>query len=214
MDFTLDATQVRALGCLMEKELSTPEFCPLSLNGLVNACNQKTNRQPVLALDADAVGAALRSLKDRQLVVQSDASRVPKFWQALSKQYRLIDRETALLCLLMLRGPQTAAELRARGETLCAFESPEQAAEALDNLATTGLIVQMERQPGQKEPRYTHLLGGEAAADEPVAAVSAPVVSGPSLPRRIEELEATVAQLQEELRLLRQEFVAFRSHFA
>ena len=153
MDFTLDAVEVRALGCLMEKELSTPEYCPLSLNGLVNACNQKTNRQPVLALDADAVGAALRSLKDRQLVVQSDASRVPKFWQALSKQYRLIDRETALLCLLMLRGPQTAAELRARGETLCAFESPEQAAEALDNLATTWLIVQMELQPGQKEPR-------------------------------------------------------------
>lgn len=214
MDFTLDATQVRALGCLMEKELSTPEYCPLSLNALVNACNQKTNRQPVLALDADTVDVALRSLKDRQLVVQSDASRVPKFWQALSKQYRLIDRETALLCLLMLRGPQTAAELRARGESLCAFEPPEQAAEALDNLATTGLIVQMERQPGQKEPRYAHLLGGEVAADEPVAAVSAPAVSGPSLPRRMEELEATVAELQEELRLLRQEFVAFRSHFA
>ncbi len=214
MDFTLDAVEVRALGCLMEKELSTPEYCPLSLNGLVNACNQKTNRQPVLALDADAVGAALRSLKDRQLVVQSDASRVPKFWQALSKQYRLIDRETALLCLLMLRGPQTGAELRARGESLSAFETSEQAAEALDNLATTGLIVQMERQPGQKEPRYAHLLGGEVAADEPVAAVSAPVVSGPSLPRRMEELEATVAALQEELRLLRQEFVAFRSHFA
>ena len=77
MDFTLDATQVRALGCLMEKELSTPEYCPLSLNALVNACNQKTNRQPVLALDADTVDAALRSLKDQQLVVQSDASRVP-----------------------------------------------------------------------------------------------------------------------------------------
>ena len=86
MDFTLDATQVRALGCLMEKELSTPEYCPLSLNALVNACNQKTNRQPVLALDADTVDAALRSLKDQQLVVQSDASRVPKFWQALGKQ--------------------------------------------------------------------------------------------------------------------------------
>ena len=86
MDFTLAATQVRALGCLMEKELSTPEYCPLSLNALVNACNQKTNRQPVLALDADTVDAALRSLKDQQLVVQSDASRVPKFWQALGKQ--------------------------------------------------------------------------------------------------------------------------------
>ena len=213
MDFTLDATQVRALGCLMEKELSTPEYCPLSLNALVNACNQKTNRQPVLALDADAVGAALRSLKDRQLVVQSDASRVPKFWQALSKQYRLIDRETALLCLLMLRGPQTAAELRARGETLCAFESPEQAAEALDNLTTTGLIVQLPRQPGQKESRYTHLLGGVAETDEPAATVAA-ALAGPSMAARIEQLETTVAGLQEELRLLRQEFTAFRSHFA
>ena len=213
MDFTLDATQVRALGCLMEKELSTPEYCPLSLNALVNACNQKTNRQPVLALDADTVDAALRSLKDQQLVVQSDASRVPKFWQALGKQCHLIDREIALLCLLMLRGPQTAAELRARGESLCAFETPEQAAEALDNLTTTGLIVQLPRQPGQKESRYTHLLGGAAETDEPAATVAA-APAGPSMAARIEQLETTVAGLQEELRLLRQEFTAFRSHFA
>ncbi|MDX9840455.1 MAG: DUF480 domain-containing protein [Desulfobulbus sp.] len=213
MDFTLDATQVRALGCLMEKELSTPEYCPLSLNALVNACNQKTNRQPVLALDADTVDVALRSLKDHQLVVQSDASRVPKFWQALSKKCRLIDRETALLCLLMLRGPQTAAELRARGESLCAFDGPEQAAEALDNLTTTGLIVQLPRQPGQKEPRYAHLLGGVVETDEPAVTV-ATAPAGPSATARIEQLETTVAGLQEELRLLRQEFTAFRSHFA
>lgn len=214
MDFTLDTIEVRALGCLMEKELSTPDYCPLSLNALVNACNQKTNRQPVMALDADTADTAVCSLKERQLVVQSDASRVPKFWQALSKQCRLINRETALLCLLMLRGPQTAAELRARGESLCAFEGPEQAAEALDNLTTSGFIVQLARQPGQKESRYAHLLSGEAAAEEePAAAVSrAPITSAAT--QRIEELEGAVSQLQEELRVLRQEFIALRSHFA
>ena len=213
MDFTLDPIEVRVLGCLMEKELATPEYCPLSLNALVNACNQKTNRQPVLALEADTVAAAVRTLKERQLVVQSDASRVPKYWQALSQQCHLIDRETALLSLLMLRGPQTAAELRARGEGLCAFEQPEQAAEALDNLVSTGLAVQLERQPGQKEPRFVHLLGGSVAVDTPAEALR-PTPSGPNTVERIEELAAAVAKLQEELRILRQEFNALRSHFA
>ena len=113
----------------------------------------------------------------------------------------------------MLLGLQTASELRARGESLCAFETPEQAAEALDNLTTTGLIVQLPRQPGQKESRYTHLLGGAAETDEPATTVAA-APAGPSMAARIEQLETPVAGLQEELRLLRQEFTAFRSHFA
>jgi len=214
MDVVLDAIEVRVLGGLMEKELATPEYYPLSLNALVNACNQKTNRLPVLALDADTVSVALGALKEKRIVYQSDASRVPKYWQGFAKQYNLVNREAALLSLLLVRGPQTAGELRSRADNLSAFDSLEQAVQALDNLISTGLVAQMARQPGQKEQRYAHLLAGEPDAAEQVAArPETVVVVRKAENERIAELEQTVATLRQELEALKDTFLAFQRSF-
>ncbi len=216
MDWILDAIEVRVLGSLMEKELATPEYYPLSLNALVNACNQKTNRTPVLALDADTVAGALLSLKQKQLVYQSDASRVPKYWQAFAKLKNLISREAALLSLLLLRGPQTAGELRSRSDNLCTFERLEEVFQSLENLSTTGLVVQLPRQPGQKEQRFAHLLAGEAetiSMDQAVARQDPVMLAREAEQNRIEALETVVAGLQEEIETLKTAFAAFRKEF-
>jgi len=214
MDIILDAVEIRVLGSLMEKELATPEYYPLSLNALVNACNQKTNRSPVLTLDAETVAGALQSLKQKHLVYQSDAGRVPKYWQDFAKKNNLINREAALLSLLLLRGPQTAGELRNRADTLCPFQSLEEVFLALENLSTTGLVVQLPRQPGQKEQRFAHLLAGEPEVAEQAVTRQEPVMlAREAVDNRIKELEQSVANLREEMELLRDEFVAFRKNF-
>nr|WP_321464874.1 YceH family protein [uncultured Desulfobulbus sp.] len=205
----LDAIEVRVLGCLLEKELATPEYYPLSLNALVNACNQKTNRQPVLSLSAEEVGEALHTLKELQWVVQSDSGRVAKFYQSFSRQHNLVDRESALLGLLLLRGPQTPGELRSRAENMCPFEDLEQVATSLEALVSRSLAVLLPKQPGQKEQRYGHLLGGEPEAgspgeEDPVVVVRR--VGG----NRIEVLEEKVAQLENELAQLRQAFLELK----
>jgi len=171
MDIDLDTIEVRVLGSLMEKELATPEYYPLSLNALINACNQKTNRSPVLSLDEKTVSIALQSLKQQRIVYQSDASRVPKYWQSFAKQNNLNNRESALLCLLLLRGPQTPGELRSRAENMCSFEDLDQVALSLENLMTTGLVAQLARQPGQKEQRFVHLLAVESGNTDQIAAL-------------------------------------------
>ncbi len=211
MDNILNATEVRVLGSLMEKELATPEYYPLSLNALTNACNQKTNRSPVLSLDTDTVISALHSLKEKYIVYQSDASRVPKYWQGFTKHNNLINRETALLCLLLLRGPQTVGELRNRADNLCSFENLEQASQSLDNLVTTGLVIQLPRQPGQKEQRFAHLLAGEPDNGEQVA--SRPTMERQEERNRVAELEQSVEQLREEIEALKIDFLTFKKHF-
>lgn len=214
MDVVLDAIEVRVLGSLIEKELATPDYYPLSLNALVNACNQKTNRSPVLALDADTVSATLRALKEKRIVYQSDASRVPKYWQGFAKQCNLVDREAALLGLLLLRGPQTAGELRSRADNLCACDSLEQATQALDNLISTGLVVQLARQPGQKEQRYAHLLAGDPDMGEQVVAPMETVVrvSGEQA-ERLAALEQEVILLREEIKNVQNELLLFKQSF-
>jgi uncharacterized protein YceH (UPF0502 family) len=208
MDILLNGIEVRVLGSLLEKELATPEYYPLSLNALVNACNQKTNRQPVLSLDAETVAEALRTLKEQRLVYQSDAGRVAKYWQGFAKQHDLGEGESALLALLLLRGPQTAGELRSRADNLNPFDSLEQVGQTLDSLAATGLVTLLPRRPGQKEQRYTHLLAGEP---EPESAGPEPVVVVRRADNeRLAELEQTVTALREELEQLRDEFLAFR----
>lgn len=213
MDVVLDAIEVRVLGSLIEKELATPEYYPLSLNALVNACNQKTNRSPVLALDADTVSETVRALKEKHIVYQSDASRVAKYWQGFAKQYNLVNREAALLGLLLLRGPQTAGELRSRADNLCACDSLEQVTQSLDNLISTGLVVQLARQPGQKEQRYAHLLAGEPEAEQAAARQETVVVVRKAGDERIAELEQAVAMLREELDGLKSAFLAFQQSF-
>ena len=196
MELTLNAIEARVLGSLMEKELATPEYYPLSLNALLNACNQKTNRAPVLALDTETVEAALRSLTDQHLVYRSDAGRVAKYWQAFAKQRNLVAREIALLCLLLLRGPQTPGELRNRAE----------------NLISTGLVTQLPRQPGQKEQRYAQLLGGRIEPpDQAVPPVGTGRAPEPDQPDRLSELEQSLALLRQEFEILRQDFLSLKS---
>jgi uncharacterized protein YceH (UPF0502 family) len=214
MDIELDTIEVRVLGSLMEKELATPEYYPLSLNALINACNQKTNRSPVLSLDEKAVSIALQSLKEQRIVYQSDASRVPKYWQSFSKQNNLNNRESALLCLLLLRGPQTPGELRSRAENMCSFEDLDQVALSLENLMTTGLVAQLPRQPGQKEQRFVHLLAVESGNTDQIAARPEQVmIERVSAHTRLDILEQSVATLREEIEQLKNDFSSFKKHF-
>jgi hypothetical protein len=214
MDIDLDAIEVRVLGSLMEKELATPEYYPLSLNALINACNQKTNRAPVLSLDEKSVSIALQSLKEQRIVYQSDASRVPKYWQSFAKQNNLNSRESALLCLLLLRGPQTPGELRSRAENMCSFEDLDQVFLSLENLMTTGLVAQLPRQPGQKEQRFVHLLAVESGNTDQLAARPEPVlVERVSAQTRLGTLEQSVVALREEIEQLKNDFSSFKKNF-
>ena len=214
MDIILDPIEVRVIGSLMEKELATPEYYPLSLNALVNACNQKSNRSPVFSLDEGKVVNALQSLKEKKLVYQSDAGRVSKYWHDFFKQNNLIRREAALLCLLLLRGPQTAGELRTRTERLCSFENIDEVFQYLDNLSDIGLVAKLPRQPGQKEQRFTHLRAGEPENIDKVFTRQEPnMITVEADNDRIAELEKSVAYLQEEIDTLKNEFSAFKKEF-
>lgn len=212
MDFTLDADEVRVLGSLLEKEITTPEYYPLSLNALVNACNQKSNRDPVVQFEEDTVLQALDTLRHKglTLIATGAGSRVPKYGHRLSERLNLGRRELAILCELMLRGPQTPGELRNRADRMHHFDDVAEVESVLDRMAE--LVIKQPRRPGEKETRYAHLLSGEAAI-----AVSGTdqTADGTALPRadRISGLEAEVAQLRSELEELKQQFAGFRRQF-
>jgi len=209
MNFILDAVEARVLGCLLEKEMATPEYYPLSLNALINACNQKTNRYPVVSLDEARVAKALQALKEKRLAGQSDSGRVIKYRHDFIKHNNLIRREAALICLLLLRGPQTAGELRSRTERLCTFETPQEVLQYLENLADLGFVRKLPRQAGQKEQRFVHLLSGEPDSIEQ-APVPETVENGDD---RLAELERTVQMMQEEIEALKNEFLSFKKAF-
>ena len=162
MSFSLSDVETRVLGALVEKEITTPEYYPLSLNALVNACNQKSNREPVMTLDEDAVRSAIRSLNDQGLTrfASSADSRVGKYEHRLNETFNFHRHEIAILCVLLLRGPQTPGELRTRTERMYAFEDLESVHNALNLLAKREppLVRVLPRQPGTKESRYVHLL--------------------------------------------------------
>ncbi|MBB5349592.1 YceH family protein [Desulfoprunum benzoelyticum] len=211
MNITLNGIEIRVLGSLIEKELATPEYYPLSLNALANACNQKSNRSPVLSLNEDDIINALQSLKDKQIVCRSDATRVPKYWHNFVKQHNLIRREAALLCLLLLRGQQTAGELRSRTERLCSFESLEEVVQSLDSLLEIGFVRKLPRQPGQKEQRYSHLLAEEPEDLEQLCVEKDHTLSAADkYDDRISALENSVAYLKEELETLKDELLSFK----
>ncbi|HLH16519.1 MAG TPA: YceH family protein [Bryobacteraceae bacterium] len=210
IDFQLDAAEARVLGSLLEKEIATPEYYPLSLNALVNACNQKSNRDPVVAYEDGIVEDALESLRAKGLALRSTGkdSRVPKHAQRFTEKFNMGRREAAVLCVLLLRGPQTSGELRGRTERLYAFDDLEAVEATLRHLAEAGFVRQLPRQAGFKEPRWAHLLSGEPpeAAEESRAEPAAePVHSRPLADR--------VAQLEAELAGLRSEFEDFRRRF-
>ncbi len=211
MDYILNDEEIRVLGSLMEKEMATPDHYPLSLNALTNACNQKSNRDPVVSYDEETVLQALASLKEKRLVVQSHAGRVAKYSENFIKINDLSIRQAALLCLLLLRGPQTIGELRGRSERLRRFEELGEVERVLESLAELDMVTRLPKQPGRKEARYAHLLAGEARmAEESEPEAEAVFVSRSSDRERIAGLEQEVDRLKEELSVLRREFAEFR----
>src|SRR3954451_7897409 len=168
MDWQLDAAEARVLGSLLEKEIATPEYYPLSLNALVNACNQKSNREPVVAYDENTVEGWLGGLGAKGLARPSTGrdSRVPKHAQRFTEKFNFGRREAAVLCVLLLRGPQTTGELRGRSERLYTFDDLEAVESTLHRLAEIEFVKQLPRQPGTKEPRWAHLMCGEVEITE------------------------------------------------
>ena len=206
----LDAPEVRVLGCLVEKELSTPDYYPMTVNALTAACNQKTNREPVVEYSEEDVELALEGLQRKRLVGHASSAygRAVKFRHALAEVLHLKRPHLAMLASLMLRGPETVGEIRGRVGRMYEFESLEQVEAALAELTawTPPLVVQLPRRPGQKEARFAHLMAGEVEA-EPEAAP----VTGTS--QRLAELENDIAALKEQMRELREAFDRFREQF-
>lgn len=201
MDFVLDNVEARVLGALVEKDITTPDYYPLSLNALVNACNQKNNRDPVMELDDDAVQRALVSLQQKRLAGPAHGadSRVTKYEHRLQEFFNFGRGETAVICVLLLRGPQTPGELRGRGERLFRFE------EIADVLATLQRLMQREpplakalpRQPGTKETRYAHLFCGDVEGETEIVSYHSPALS------QTAEREERTLRVEQELAALR-----------
>ena len=210
MDIQLDPEEIRVLGSLLEKEVTTPEYYPLSLNALLNACNQKSNRDPVVHWDEDTLQRPLYTLRDKGFltVATGAGSRVPKYGHRISEKLNLGRRELALLCELMLRGPQTPGELRSRAERMHPFEDLAEVESVLDRIPE--LVVKLPRRPGEKEARYAHLLSGEPPAS---ASVAEPELTQAPPPNRLAMLEAEVAQLRGEVEELRRQFAGFQKQF-
>jgi hypothetical protein len=213
----LDEIEVRVVGALLEKEITTPEYYPLSLNALVNACNQKSNRDPVMALDESAVRQALETLSEKNLAGQATSadSRVPKFVHHLQEVFNFDRRETAVLCVLLLRGPQTPGELRGRTERMYKFDDLSVVESALHRLMEREppLVKKLARQPGTKESRYAHLLAGELeswSAPEETQPAAAPAGQDEE---RITRLENGLESLRKEVADLRQQLEDFRKQF-
>jgi uncharacterized protein YceH (UPF0502 family) len=208
----LNEIEARVLGSLVEKQLTTPEYYPLTLNALTAACNQKSNRDPVVSYSDETVTSAVDSLRDKNLVYlyYGSSSRVVKYKHMLPNVYDLSPPEVAAICVMLLRGPQTVGELRERTGRLFEFSNVAEVNETLDALMRRDepLVVKLERQPGQKEARYAHLLSGEVTQ----AAIAA---APPNIPRgdRIGELESKVEAMQGELAALRAMFDEFRKQF-
>lgn len=200
----LHPVEVRVLGSLLEKEITTPEYYPLTLNALVNACNQKSNRDPAVSYDEDTVARALESLRAKGLAITTSGAghRVAKHSHRISEALNLGRRELAVLCELMLRGAQTVGELRGRSERMHHFDETAEVESVLDRLIENGLAARLPRRSGEKEPRFVHLLSGapEAAGPEPEPAGAAPPKRPAYDEDRVSALEQEVAQLKQELR--------------
>ena len=227
---TLDAIQIRVLGALIEKEIATPEGYPLSLNSLLLACNQRSSREPVMELTEDAVRQALHTLEDAELTAVVRDSRVAKYEHRIRTVLNLRRDETAVLCLLFLRGPQTPGELRSRADRLYSFDGLEAVESTLERLAgrqadsagelgarSTGpLVVMLARQPGSRESRYAHLLGGpvEAGLREPSPVRHRPGGDSEATPEPVPGVAARLAELEAQVAALRAALAAIEQRLA
>lgn len=216
MDILLSDTEARVLGSLVEKEITTPDYYPLSLNALVNACNQKSNRDPVMNLDEDAVREALEGLNRKGLAGAAGGadSRVTKYEHRLQEAFNFDRREAAVLCVLLLRGPETPGELRSRTERMHRFVDLEEVQAALHRLIEREppLVKMLPRQPGTKESRYAHLLSGDVEGWEPPSDAH-PAAAGAPDGERIARLESEVASLRAEVADLKRQLADFRKQF-
>jgi uncharacterized protein len=218
MDIMLDDREIRILGCLIEKELTTPEYYPLSLNSLTNACNQKSNRNPVISYDEAVVEQGLEGLQSKDLVRSTftAGSRVDKYLHTILDKFDLSTQEIAILCELMLRGPQTAGELRSRADRMSPFENLEEVEATLGGLTDhdPALVILLPREPGRKERRYMHLLSSTeytgSASSEQTAERSALSVK---VDDRLRTIEEEIVRLRAEMEELKQAFAEFRSQF-
>jgi hypothetical protein len=212
--FQLTPVESRVLGCLLEKERLTPENYPLSLHALTTACNQSTAREPVTHYDEATVEAGVNALREKKLatVIFGAGSRVQKYRHKLLEHYTLDPREVAVLCVLLLRGPQTPGELRTRTERMFAFRTLEDVQARLDELARgdAPLVQVLQARPGQKERRYAQLLSAETPASEEAPAAEPPVTPART---RLDELAAEITALKAEVAALREELTAFRRQF-
>jgi len=198
----LDDAEVRVLGSLIEKEITTPDYYPLSLNSLVAACNQSSNRHPVVHFDEDTVAQSADRLREKKLIhlVARGESRVDKYRHVLYEAMNLGRQEVAVLCVLMLRGPQTVGEIRTRTNRLYDFASLEQVEGTLQSLmpATLPLVTRLARQTGQKEVRYAHLLSGEVSFTEPEAEAEVELDRIGKLEREVEDLKRQFEQFRKQ----------------
>jgi hypothetical protein len=216
VNLLLNEVECRVLGSLVEKEITTPEYYPLSLNALINACNQKSNREPVMNLDEPAVRTALLSLDKQSLVrsVSGSESRVTKFEHRLQEVFNFYRHEIAILCVLLLRGPQTPGELRGRTERMHAFDDLGAVQSSLQHLMQREppLVKALSRQPGTKEVRYAHLLSGDVGGWEPKGATEESArVSADG--EAVTHLQAEIAALRKEVTELKEQFAQFRKQF-
>lgn len=215
MSIRLSPIEARVLGSLVEKEVATPEYYPLSLNALVNACNQKNNREPVLQLVEEEVRSALHRLQDQGLAAAVHDSRVTKYEHQLQEVFNLTRGETAILCVLLLRGPQTPGELRGRTERMHRFEEIGDILAVLERLAQRdpALVTTLPRQAGSREIRYAHLLSGQpdlSALSAPANEVANTAPNGAEADR-LSQLESEVAALREAIAEMQEQIAALRA---
>jgi len=217
VNITLNEVECRILGSLIEKEVTTPEYYPLSVNALVNACNQKSNRDPVLNLEEAVVRQALHSLEGQSLVrsVSPADSRVTKYEHRLQEVFNFYRHEIAILCLLLLRGPQTTGELRSRSERMHSFDDLSAVQSSLQHLMKRepALVKPLPRQPGTKETRYAHLFSGDVEQAEPEPKAKAPALERFVDGDRVRQLEEEITGLKNEIADLKQQFTQFRKQF-
>ena len=220
MDIILNNIEVRILGCLVEKGFTTPEYYPLTLNSLTHACNQKSNRNPMVLYEETTVVRGLDGLREKKLAVliQVAGSRVSKYQHLFEETLNLEKREIAVLCELMLRGPQTAGEIRNRANRMCDFKDMEEVEEILQGLMEREepMVIKLPRQFGRKERRYMHLLSGTPEIqeeEEAVVPVEAAVLQVQAENERITKLEEEVGLLRKDLDILKKEFIEFKLQF-
>ncbi len=218
MPMILNNVEARVLASLVEKGVTTPEYYPLTLNALVQACNQKNNRDPVVSFDEAMVAHALETLREKNLVYvfYGSGSRVPKYKQMAKEVYEITEPELAVLTILMLRGAQTVGELRERASRLHEFSGLGEVEETLTSLLSKepdALVARLPRQPGHKEARYAHLLSGEASVEQPLEAATDARGGARTAGDRVTRLEQQVESLVEEVRDLRQQLDEFKGQF-